>query len=240
MPLNRWKLWLCSVILAGFAPLSQADDPATVEVGGANIRIAMPQGFVDGATAGPNAPSFSRTPPANGNRRLMFLMREGDAATLRDGGKPFMKRFGELQAPGSPQKGVVTGEMFRFVSSIVKKQIIGDQQTLDRLIKKGFEEAKAKKGNAADTATVALGETKPLAVLRDDDQGFTVLLMTHVSMNQGDVPITVPVVTSMTLLRLQGKIIYAYLFSLYQDDSDTEWLKSNTQDWVGRLLAANP
>lgn len=123
-------------------------------------------------------------------------------------------------------------------------QVKQQQQTL-------LEKVKDKVGSLFDDAggklskkyggslKLQVGEQVPLGVFldRNDAIGFASLAKYRVSAEGEHLDYLVAGGTSF--MRVKGKILYAYVYSNYQSQSDLEWVRITSRRWIDQILSAN-
>ncbi len=51
---------------------------------------------------------------------------------------------------------------------------------------------------------------------------------------------SVKMVTGMTILRVQSRLLYAFVFANYKDEDSVQWVRKTSEDWVDAILKSNP
>jgi len=226
------------IILAavlGFASAGHAaDNQTTVEVGGKNITVPLPAGMADSAAAGEKAIAFAQSVTPKGNRALLLLVPQDQVAALATEAKPALLKYAMLQSNREFNDRNVSPEMFSFVSRFVKSQILGKEAVLNKAVQQGAKEA------ATEAKNISLGETKPLMMIRDDKRAMSSLLLMKIAYNKDGTSFDIPLLSSMSLVHLQSRVLYAYVYTIYLDESDLNWIKTTTEQWLKDMIAANP
>lgn len=208
--------------------------PASVDVGGKNIAVPAPAGLVDAAAAGPKAVAFAESVTPKSNRALLLFIPQDQLASLASDEKPVLMKYAMLQSNRQFNDRDVSPDMFSFVSRFVKSQILGKEAVLNQAIKEGAKEG------AAEAKNISVGETKPLAMIRDDKRAMSSLLLLKVAYAKDGTNLEIPLLSTMSLVHLQSRLLYVYVYTVYLDETDLNWIRTTTEQWLKDMLDANP
>jgi hypothetical protein len=46
-------------------------------------------------------------------------------------------------------------------------------------------------------------------------------------------------VAGVTVLRVQNRLLYAYIYSAYKDEDSVQWVRKTSEQWADAILNAN-
>ncbi len=216
------------------AAAQAAEAPASVDVGGKHIAVPAPAGLVDAAAAGPKAIAFADSVTPKTNRALLLYIPQDQLASLAGDDKPVLMKYAMLQSNRQFNERDVSPDMFGFVSRFVKTQILGKEAVLNQAIQEGAKEG------AAEAKNISVGETRPLMMIRDDKRAMSSLLLMKVAYAKDGTNLEIPLLSTMSLIHLHSRLLYVYVYTLYLDETDLNWIKTTTEQWLSDMLAANP
>jgi hypothetical protein len=49
----------------------------------------------------------------------------------------------------------------------------------------------------------------------------------------------VKMVAGVTILRVQNRLLYTYVFSAYKDEDSVQWVRKTSEQWADAILKAN-
>ena len=50
---------------------------------------------------------------------------------------------------------------------------------------------------------------------------------------------SVKMVAGITILRVQNRLLYAYIYSAYKDEDSVQWVRKTSEQWADAILKAN-
>ena len=86
---------------------------------------------------------------------------------------------------------------------------------------------------------IKIGEPVPLGtfVEQSDAYGFGNLMRYKVS--SGEKEIEYDMVTGISFLRVKSRVLFAYVYCLYESEKDINWAKSKSIEWIDSMLKLN-
>jgi hypothetical protein len=213
---------LALALLASLS-LASAASPFAVRLGAERIVLDVPPGFADTLDLGsPRLQELAETLTSASNRILLFAITDADLRRFQQGDRPDYRRYMLVATPRSLERERVGLSQFR---EYVLESLRGLGNPAQPADIRGYLDAQPP-GRAAllgelrrrpDAVSVLQGSRLPT---KDKDK-FAYLLST----------------TSMLLL--QGKALNVSVFTGYDDDADAEWLRSTTLRWLDELQRLN-
>jgi hypothetical protein len=68
---------------------------------------------------------------------------------------------------------------------------------------------------------------------------YSVMLLLHVTAKSGDGEASVPILGSVSYVRVRQRLLYVYTYRKYDVPGDVETLRDLTKKWIGQIVAAN-
>lgn len=203
--------------------LDCAASPFLVRLGAERVALDVPPGFADTLDLGsPRLQDLAETLTSASNRILVFAITDADLRRFQQGDTPEFRRYLLIATPRSLERERVGLSQFReYVFESVREL-----------------------GNPAEPADIRryldsqpAGRAALLAELRRKPDAVSVLQGTRVPTKDKDKPVYL--LSTTTLLLLQGKALNVSAFTGYESDADPEWLKSLTLRWLDELQRLN-
>jgi hypothetical protein len=208
-----------------FAALSlgAAASPFAVRLGTERVVLDVPPGFADTLDLGsPRLQELAETLTSASNRILVFAITDADMRRFQQGDTPEFRRYLLVATPRSLERELVGLNQFR---QYVLESVRG--------LGNPGEPADLRKYLDAQPA----GQASLLEELRRKPDAVSVFQGTRVPTKAKEKPVYL--LSTTTLLLLQGKALNVSAFSGYDSDADPEWLKSATLRWLDELQRLN-
>lgn len=222
------------------APRAEKAKTSSVRLGDKVISIPDPDGFEEAmsqfpkykerviATEGPDNDALLAHSPVSDCE----LMRNGSAATYDHYTKVSVLKVGrELTVSRALMTEAVAS--FRKNAGTYLDPNGATMKSLAKKAARGLTEADARETKLDFTQTQHLGEFD----VRPDINSFLLLMTVRVS--AGGTEATVPMLTSLSFVRVKERIIYVYVFKKYRAETDVEAIKQFTTKWTTGIVAAN-
>ena len=216
--------------LLAVPPLTGAAAPFTVRLGMERIALDALTGFSDTTDlASPRLQDLAQTLTSPSNRVLLFALTDGDLQRFTQGDQLDKKRrYMMAVTPKALERDRVSPEVFKaFV--VESQRAMGRPEEVKDLPK--FLEGRP------------IGMATLLAELRRDAQAITLMQATRLQPLAGrtfidrDTPQYLLFTTTFMLVR--GKALILTVYTLFDDQTDIEWLKLASQRWADELQRLN-
>lgn len=224
--------------------VQQADETRTireVDVGGATVRIEVPEGYVSVAARSPELlEAMGKTIP-NINLLLETLLAKRDYTRVVIG-LPAGEMYYQVQVsqtmaeiPVSPR------EWTEYRPTLIRE--LGGLRT-DRLMAEASEHlTKAVEENTGEDARVRIGgaQTKPI-VYGDDPRSVRFWMVMPLEVKVGDEVRRRRIVTAAATTQVSGRLIFLYAFRTIGEDeqADPAEVRAALEAFVARVYALNP
>jgi hypothetical protein len=152
-----------------------------------------------------------------------------------------MKRYLVLQTNRQLEGVRISGADFdREIRDPMRQQGAQISSLMRDVISDSAEEASK---NIADVSGLAtkfeLGEPQVLGIYADETDFIAIGTMMRIQGSVGDRVVDVLMANSSMMMRLQGKLVYAYVYRQVERDEDLVQLAADTRAWGKLLLEAN-
>jgi len=203
--------------------LNCAASPFGVRLGAERVVLDVPPGFADTLDLGsPRLQELAETLTSASNRILLFAITDADMRRFQQGDTPEFRRYLMVATPKSLERERVGLTQFR---EYVVESVLG--------LGNPAEPADIRKYLDAQPA----GRANLLAELRRKPDAVSVFQGTRVPTKPKEKPVYL--LSTTTLLLLQGKALNISVFTGYESDADPEWLRSVTLRWLDELQRIN-
>ncbi|MBS4097209.1 MAG: hypothetical protein KGZ83_10295 [Sulfuricella sp.] len=205
-----------------------------VTVGGKNLDIPLPAGFVDTATAAPQLKQLGEKQfVSEGSRLLVYGVEQTGLERLKKGQSIPLQHYLQVQVPKQLEEASATPADF----AELKKVVVQQNAALGKPESKLGALSKGKLGELVDAQAkqVQPGAPLTLGVLRDDERSYTVLTLSRFETKAGKNP-TVYVLTATSYVLFKDKLLHFYLYADYLKPADAEWLRETSDAWLKAAL----
>lgn len=212
-----------------------AQDDASVPTYRAGLKsIAIPAPQSDLVELGPDYRVLLEPLAPDTNRLIAAFTLADDAAALRGSGTKGMQKYALVEVSRRAEFATITPELFKQVEDAMASQFGAD---LTASLKDQQDELnhrlKAISGGGA--ATLSIEKPIQLGVLFSKPNACSFGMVMSVAA-KGD---TQKMIAGITLMRAQDRLVYAYLYAQYKDESSADWIRKSSEQWADAILAAN-
>jgi hypothetical protein len=194
--------------------------PFAVQVGEARLALDAPPGFSDvQATGSPRLLELAESITSPSNRILLFALDDGDVRRFGVGDSPELRRYVIAVTPKGLERDRVTAPAFQaFVADSLR------------------ELGPAPQGGdvRAYLDRQPTGRGALLAELRRDPQVVSVLQGARASPKERRY-----LLSTTTLMLIRGKAVNLSVYTLYDADTDLDWIRAATARWIDDLQRLN-
>lgn len=212
----------------------------TIEVGGKTIHVPAPAGFHEISELSPYTRKLAEGMTPQNNRLLAVFVSESDLGRIMKGESPEFGRHMLLMVYRQLEHTDFSGAQFQ--------QLVGQVKQEQEIL---LEKVKDKAGSLLDDALgklskddgvslkLKVGETVSLGVFieRNDTVGFASLTKCQVSAEGQQIDYLMA--SGISYIRVKGKILYAYVYGIYENQNDLEWVRTTSRKWVDQILTIN-
>ena len=231
------SLVLVSVLLP--LPLSAAQTLVIKKLGNTTVRIPAPVGYTDPSEDSHTIARMARmfTPPSN--LSVAFFMDRADIKNIL-AGKGEMRRYMMVQSYRSTEYKVISREEFkRFKEVLVSQQdALSKWATADA--NRHLQNVKGEMNRITKSkVSVKIGEMVPLGVYHEDSHSIAMAIYTKVATNKNNKKSDRDMIIGATTALVKGKLMFLYVYSEYNSESDLAWAKAKSLSWLKRVKQAN-
>jgi hypothetical protein len=205
--------------------------PPTFRAGGVDLLLPTPSS--DLIEAGSDNRVALEVLAPDQNRLIAAYVTADDAPRLRTGGAGMLKKYALVEVPRKAEFVDVTADYFKEVTDTMDKQF---GSIVDSSVKDTEDQMNRKlKALNLDDAKITLDKPAPLGTFFSRPDAYAVGMVLPVS-SQGA---SVKMVAGILILRVQSRLMYAYLYSVYKDEDTVKVIRKATSDWADAIQAAN-
>ncbi|HVU47472.1 MAG TPA: hypothetical protein VHD85_15170 [Terracidiphilus sp.] len=225
----------CVVAAMLFLPLATLNaQNAVTQTYRAGLRsIAVPAPTGDLSEIGPDYRVLFEPLAPDTNRLIAAFVLPDDAAAVRGGGVGALKQYALVEVMRRAEFSDVSPDLFKQIEDGMATQFGAD---LNASLKDQQNELNHKlKALNDNAATVSLDKPVQLGALfsKQDACGFGVIMPVSAKGT------TVKMAAGIMVLRVQQRLVFAYLYTEYKDDTSVQWMGKTAEAWADSILAAN-
>jgi hypothetical protein len=233
-----WSI-AAGLLLAHGALYAQGNGPArTAGLAAPTYRaglksIAIPAPTADLVEIGPDYRVLFEPFAPNTNRLMAAFVLPADVPQIRTGLATDFTKYALVEVPRGAEFLTVTPEMFKQVSSSMASQF---GASLDTSLKNGTDELNQRlKDMNSSAPTITIDKPVQLGTLfsEPDACGFGLIALESTANESRKMA------TAVGIVRVQSRIIYAYLFEDYKDETTVQSLRKASEAWANAILNAN-
>ena len=238
VPLCRILLVLLTLLWAGPAAHAQAGAPVRrVMVGPVEVELPTPRGFVEAADLSPALRQYGETATPPGNRLLAFFVPTADTMAAMNNGSPGLRRYVMVQTLRQAERDVITAQGMSEVKEQLRTQykstIVAMQPQVDAFMATTSQKLGAQAGRPE--LSIKVGESIPLEIFDERATSISMAVLSKVNVSTAAVIREIPLVVAMTTMTIQGKLVYVFVYAVYDGPADLEWARAATLEWLSSL-----
>ena len=170
--------------------------------------------------------------PVN-NRLVAAFLETADLDAIRSGAKAPLNRYALVEIPRRAEFTEVSPEQFKQVADNIAAQF---GASFDSSLKDEQDEINRRlKALNSSSATVTLDKPLQLGTLFNKPDAAAYGMIMPIS-SEGK---TKKMVMGMVVLRVQSRVLFAYTYTEYKDESSVQWIRTTDESWADSILAAN-
>ncbi len=217
-----------------------ANTNVEVDVGGVKIDVQAPNRFYEISSLSSETREIAAMGTPSTNRLLAVFVSEEDLGRIVKGESPILERYILLQVSRRLEAENISNMDFQKLVTHFKDQqnvLFGKyKDKIDGLL----EGATKKMSEESDLLLkMELGENISLGIFLEQPNafGFANLMKYRVAVEGEELDSIVAGGSSFILTR--GKMLFAYVYSVYETQDDVDWVRSKSKEWVNSLLVSN-
>jgi hypothetical protein len=195
--------------------------------------IAIPRPTSELAETGPDYRVLFEKYSPDTNRLIAAFVTPDTEQGIRTGTGYSLLQYALVEVPRRAEFAEATPDLFKQVVDGTASQFV---TSLDSSVKESQEDLN-RRLKALNHDAMAVGFDKPLYLgtlfSKQDASGFGAIL-TYSSKGT-----SIKVVMGLAVLRVQDRVVYAYLYNVYKDETTVQQLRATTEQWADAILNAN-
>ncbi len=215
---------------ASSAPAKEAN-AQTYRAGGKSI--AIPQPSADLAETGSDYRVILEPLAPDTNRLLAAFVLPADMDGIKAGISKPLDRYALVEVLRKAEFSDIDPDTFKQITDGVGQQFGG---SLDATLKDQEEAFNLRmKALNSGASTISFDKPTPLGSLfsKPDAAGFAMIMPVS---SKG---VTAKMITGIIVLRLQNRVVFAYLYASYVDEATAQWIRTTGEHWADAILKAN-
>lgn len=207
-----------------------------VSIGGDRFELNSPDGFHEISGLSPDLRSIMETVTPPINRLLGVFVSERDLGRILNNDDLEFDRYMLLQTNRQLENRKISENDFKQIASIIRDQ----QNTLledyrEKIDSLASEASRDLSENLDLSIDLKIGQQYPLGVFHDTPG---VISLAHIGkyrmqiQGQGQEYV---MVFSTTLMVVNQRLLYLYVYSEFEDQSDIDWVRSTTIAWIDSI-----
>jgi hypothetical protein len=218
-----------------------ASDSTLFEIGGRNLRIPPPAGFVrcDGINENWDTGFTSILPPSN--RLLATYGSPEDQDLIRKSSPPDYSRNFNIQTVRSVESREIGERTFAGLRNEVKKGIDDMRTKLDTELKKLTDQSNKKM--SADYGVynaLEISDTVILGYFEESDTSIGFTMVMKVGLGKGDNREVTHGVVACLMTPVNGRLVNLYSSATYKGKEDQLLVEKTVKEWRDSIQAVNP
>jgi hypothetical protein len=232
---------LAVALLAGNLTASfAADKPTVVKIGSATVKLVAPAGYVDCSEENDPVRNMAENFCPPGNRLLGVFASPEFRRSAHAGEDSASFDYALVQT----SRGLIWRDASPADFDELKSTMRREHASLFARLQPEMKEAINRLNRDLQSATrtdVSFNLDQPLSlgIHEETSRHMTLLMLMRMQTKSNGKSQTDKVVCSMSFIRMNGKVIFVYIYRAYAGDESIKALKKFTSDWVVKLVAAN-
>jgi hypothetical protein len=210
---------------------AKAPEAQSYRAGGKSIVIPPPASDLDEIGADYRVALESFVPETN--RLLAGFLHPAEISGIRAGTTKQLSDYALVEIPRRAEFADVDAKLFKQISDGVAQQFGGN---LDSTMKDQEEEVNRRlKAMTSTSGTISFDKPVQLGSLfsKQDACGFGMIM--PISANGQSTKMAM----SLLVMRVQNRVLFAYIYAAYKDEATIQWIRSTGQQWADAILKAN-
>jgi hypothetical protein len=169
---------------------------------------------------------------ANTNRLVAGFVTSDELSALRTSAGTQLKRYALVQIPRRAEFTEVTPDVFKQVADSVGAQF---GATIDATLKDQEAEVNRRIKDLGSSKSVTLDKPVQLGAFFTKPDAVSYGMVMPVTVDG----VSKKVAMSMTVARVQQRLLFLYVFDEYKDESSVQWVRTTGEHWTDAILQAN-
>ncbi|MBS1800461.1 MAG: hypothetical protein JSS95_11600 [Acidobacteria bacterium] len=169
------------------------------------------------------------------NRLIAGFLLADDAANLRARVAKGASRFALVETLRRAEFTEVDATSFKQISATLTQQYGTDKNNPQTDFKAMQDELNHKLKALGATTEVALNRPVPIGAFFSKPDVFCFGMITPISSGGS----SANMVSAVIILRVQNRLLYAYLDSRYEGEESLKWVRNTSEQWADAILKAN-
>jgi len=235
--MNQCKKITIWIIILFFNVQTQS---AEITVGGQNISISSPPGFIEISSIYPEEFQIIdyMTPPTN--RLLAVFLDEVDANLIEQGKEGQLNSYMIVQVVKEIESLNITANQFKELRAVLRTQCYTMFEEHKELFDETADNISEKISTFADEKVdYRIGNIIPFGIDSETENSITISGITTSNFTIGEEDSEIKTAVTWCTLLVNGKAICLYVYKDFKELNDLEWTRQTAKSWEESILSAN-
>jgi hypothetical protein len=204
------------------------------------VLLPAPPGFTEVSRRSVKMQKLSRLLTLPHKEFLALYVSTEDMQRIRSGKQAQMKQYITAQISSAAREKRILVKTFRQLRAKLRQRLSGKQGYSVATGQKQINRITGKlRQQAPDMESIKVGTMRPIGILFDGRQAISygVLVKYRISINK--LPEDILMVGSVTYLMVKNKLLSVYVFRVYKNDNDIQWVNKTTKGWIKSIVRRN-
>ncbi|HEX20066.1 MAG TPA: hypothetical protein ENG78_04515 [Acidiferrobacteraceae bacterium] len=204
------------------------------------VLLPAPPGFTEASRRSAKMQKLSRLLTLPHKEFLVLYVSTEDMQRIRSGKQPQMKQYITAQISSAARKKRILVKTFRQLRAKLRQRLSGKQGYSVVSGQKQINRITGKlRQQAPDMKSIKVGTMRPIGILFDGRQAISYGVLVKYRTSINNMPEDILMVGSVTYVMVRNKLLSVYVFRVYKNDNDIQWVNKTTKGWVRSIMRRN-
>lgn len=204
------------------------------------VLLPAPLGFTEASRRSEKMKKLTRLLTLPHKEFLALYVSTEDMQRIRSGKQPQMKQYITAQISSAAREKRILVKTFRQLRVKLRQRlsakqgysVVTGQKQINRITGKLRQQA-------PDMKSIRVGTMKPIGILFDGRQAISYGVLVKYRIRIDNLPEDILMIGSVTYLMVKNKLLSVYVFRVYKNTNDIQWVKKTTKGWVQSIMRRN-
>jgi hypothetical protein len=211
----------------------------SLQLGDVVIVVPPPNGFEEAASQFENIRTRMSVTEDPGNDMLAVHLPAADCEKLRQGAVPGLTFYTKISVRKAIRSQNYSPVEFEAIRSDFQKQSTALLDITSPQFKSTLEHAEKAIKELGDQSKLEMSQPVNLGEFDSKPNIYSVMLLLNLTFRDGDNQRVIPLLSSISFVRVKQRLLYVYVYRRYESKADVEVLRDFSQQWTASIVAAN-
>lgn len=204
------------------------------------VLLPAPLGFTEASRRSAKMQQLSRLLTLPHKEFLALYVSTEDMQRIRSGKQPQMEQYITAQISSAAREKRILVKTFRQLRVKLRQRLSGKreysvapgQKQINRITGKLHQQA-------PDMKSIKVGTMRPIGILFDGRQAISYGVLVKYRTSTNKLSEDILMIGSVTYLMVKNKLLSVYVFRVYKNDNDIQWVSKTTKGWVRSIMRRN-